>query len=219
MSGLYNFPRNLKYESLLVGVLWHSLGWNCWNSSHTVPNVQLVEICHCRGIFDYFATGDTELIICNYHDLSWRFVISEGDWNARAEYQSSQEKGIEWSRRSAQRLKTSGFPWLYNLINYCISYLIQPGHWWDFHFIFWQKLPLVFLNKGASNAVGNRLERFWSERNAQALSDAAAVVKVTLFRKGSVLDEGSTRNRRSSKRDIDLRVKFHAPGLYSPLST
>ncbi len=35
-----------------------------------VPNVRLVEICHCRVIFDYFATGDTELIICNYHDLS-----------------------------------------------------------------------------------------------------------------------------------------------------
>ncbi len=43
---------------------------SCWNSSHTVPNVRLVEICHCRGIFDYFATGDTELIICNYHNLS-----------------------------------------------------------------------------------------------------------------------------------------------------
>ena len=37
----------------------------CWNSSHTMPNVQLVEICHCRGIFDYIATGDTELKICN----------------------------------------------------------------------------------------------------------------------------------------------------------
>ncbi len=116
--------------------------WECWNSSHTVPNVQLVEIYHCRGIFDYFATGDTEPIICNYHDLSWRFVIPEDDWNARAEYQLSQEKGIEWSRRTDQRLKTSGFPCLCNLVNYCVSYLIQPGHWWDFHLTFWHILPL-----------------------------------------------------------------------------
>ncbi len=46
------------------------LGVVCLNSSHTVPHIQLVEICHCQGIFDYFATGDTKLIVCNYHDLS-----------------------------------------------------------------------------------------------------------------------------------------------------
>ncbi len=92
-----------------------------------------------------FATAEASSIIVPPATPSWRFVISEGDWNARAEYQSSQEKEIEWSRRSDQRLKTSGFPCLCNLVNYCIRCLIQPGHWWDFHFIFWQICIIIII--------------------------------------------------------------------------
>ncbi len=58
----------LMHKLAVAEAAWHRS--ECWNSSHTVPNVRLVEICHCRGIFDYFATGDTKMIICNYHDLS-----------------------------------------------------------------------------------------------------------------------------------------------------
>ena len=50
-----------------------------WNSSHSVSNIQLVEICHCWGIFDYFANGDIELIICTYcRNVRSTIMESEG---------------------------------------------------------------------------------------------------------------------------------------------
>lgn len=72
--------------------------------------------------------------------------------------------------------------------------------------------------KEASNAVKNCLKRFGSECNAQAVSVTAVIVKVIVFRKSSVLDEKNNKNKQSSKRNIDLRVKFYSSKLYLLLS-
>ena len=51
------------------------------------------------------------------------------------------------------------------------------------------------LNSGKEGSKGNLSNRLRSELTGQALSRAEAIDSVTLFRKGSVLDEGRVSSR------------------------